>query len=174
MTKDEFARFTMALKTYYPRETILPNEQAMELWFMHLQDIPFEVASTALNAWVDTQKWSPGISDIRKMCETVVHGEQETWSEGWEQLQAAIRRYGFYDPDGAMEFLTGTTRETVRRLGFQNLCLSENEMSDRAQFRAVFESITDREVNHAQIAPSVYEKMQMLQTKALKRLGDGT
>ena len=44
MNKKEFATFTMALKTYYPRENLLPNEQAREVWFSQLQDIPFEVA----------------------------------------------------------------------------------------------------------------------------------
>ena len=33
MTKKEFAIFAAALKTYYPREQLLPNSEAMELWF---------------------------------------------------------------------------------------------------------------------------------------------
>ena len=33
MNKQEFSLFTMALKTYYPRENLLPNTQAMELWY---------------------------------------------------------------------------------------------------------------------------------------------
>jgi hypothetical protein len=57
MTKQEFATFAMALKTYYPREQILPNQQAMELWYRELQDIPMQVAEATLRKWVSTNKW---------------------------------------------------------------------------------------------------------------------
>ena len=46
--KKEFGMFTAALKTYYPREDkLLPNQEAMELWYRQLQDIPYIVAETA-------------------------------------------------------------------------------------------------------------------------------
>ena len=65
MNRKEFALFASALRTYYPREKLLPNEQAMELWFNQLQDIPYKVAELTLNKWVATNKWSPSIADIR-------------------------------------------------------------------------------------------------------------
>ena len=75
MDKKEFATFTMALKTYYPRENLLPNDQAMTLWFSQLQDIPFEVAQAGLQKWVATNKWSPSIADIREMYTSIVQGD---------------------------------------------------------------------------------------------------
>ena len=67
MTRIEFATFAMALKTYYPRENLLPNEQALELWFRQLQDISYQVAEVGLHKWVALNKWSPSIADIREM-----------------------------------------------------------------------------------------------------------
>lgn len=67
MTEQEFAKFAMGLKTYYPRENLLPNRPAMELWYRQLQDLPYEVAETALNKWVSTNKWSPSIAEIDVM-----------------------------------------------------------------------------------------------------------
>ena len=75
MTEIEFAKFAMALKTYYPRENLLPNQQAMDLWFSQLQDIPYKVAEVGLNKWVSLNKWSPSIADIREMASTVANGE---------------------------------------------------------------------------------------------------
>ena len=67
MTKQEFGKFAMAIKTYYPRETsLLPNNQSMELWFRQLQDLDYKTAERALNKWVSKNKWSPTIAEIRK------------------------------------------------------------------------------------------------------------
>ena len=49
MNREEFATWTMALKTYYPRENLLPNNQAMELWYKQLQDIPYDVCGLCLD-----------------------------------------------------------------------------------------------------------------------------
>ena len=65
MNRKQFATFAMALKTYFPRENLMPNEQAMELWFNHLKNIPYEVAELALQRWVNQNKWSPSIAEIR-------------------------------------------------------------------------------------------------------------
>jgi hypothetical protein len=48
MNKKEFAIFASALRTYYPKENLLPNEQAMQLWFNQLSDIPYKVAEVTL------------------------------------------------------------------------------------------------------------------------------
>jgi hypothetical protein len=80
MDKKEFATFAMALKTYYPRETLLPNTQAMELWYKQLQGIPLVVAQIALEKWVATNKWSPSISDLFNVVEKIHWEAYETVS----------------------------------------------------------------------------------------------
>lgn len=48
MTKREFGLFAAAIRTYYPRENILPNEQAHDLWFRQLQDAMGGLGALAL------------------------------------------------------------------------------------------------------------------------------
>lgn len=70
MTKQEFGKFAMAMKTYYPRESsLLPNNQTMELWFRQLNDLDYITAERALNNWVKVNKWSPTIAEIRAAVE---------------------------------------------------------------------------------------------------------
>lgn len=71
MDKKDFARFAMALKTYYPKETLLPNQQAMELWYRQIKGIPLQIAEMALQKWVATNKWSPSISELFSMVEKI-------------------------------------------------------------------------------------------------------
>lgn len=151
MNRDEFGLFASALKTYYPKEQLLPNKQAMELWYKELCDIPYRVAEAALRKWVAVSKWSPSIADIREQAATVQAGEIPLWSDGWDNCCRVIRKYGSYGADKAMAELTGITKETVKRLGFRELCMSENPMADRANFRIIYEQIAECKKTSMQI-----------------------
>ena len=134
MTKKEFATFAMALKTFYPRENLLPNDKAMELWFKQLEDIPMDVAEIGLQKWVSLNKWSPSIADIREMASSVSHGEQADWGDAWLEVQKAIRYFGSYRVDEALESLSPLARKATERIGFKNMCMSENPEVSRANF----------------------------------------
>lgn len=155
MNKKEFAIFASALKTYYPRENLLPNTQAMELWFIQLADIPYKVAETALNKWVATNKWSPSIADIREQASEIVNGTLPDWGKGWAQVERAIRAYGSYNPEKALESMDELTRDTVKRIGFVNICMSENITADRANFRMIYEQLSERKKQNDQIPEQV-------------------
>ena len=168
MTKHEFATLAMAIKTYYPRENVLPNDKAMELWYIQLQDIPYKLAELAINKWVSLNKWPPTISDIRGLAAELSRPDIKDWSAAWDELQMAIRKYGFYGADKAMESLSPLTRETAKRIGFSNLCLSENQTADRANFRIIYESLEEREKEDAQVSPKVRELIENIHLDLLE------
>ena len=175
MTRQEFWQFAAAIRTYYSRENILPNEQAMELWFRQLQDIPFPVAEAILAKWVATNKWSPSIADIRDgVAEIQNGGPAPDWGEAWDQAMNAIRRFGSYDEDGALASLPPLTRETVRRLGYKSLCWSENQVADRANFRQVYEILSKRKVETDKIPLPVRETLKALTASFAKPVDNDT
>jgi len=155
MDKKEFSLLAMALRTYYPKENLLPNNEAMELWYRQLQDIPYKVAEIALNKWVATNKWSPTIADIRECSSEITQGALPDWGQGWEQVLRAIRQFGMYRAGEAMASFDELTRATVERLGFRDICLSENIGQDRANFRMIYEQLAERRKKEAQIPQSV-------------------
>lgn len=155
MTQKEFATFAMALKTYYPRETLMPNEQAMKLWFSQLQDIPYDLAEIALNKWVATNKWSPSIADLRESVANIKMGYIPDWGEAWEQVLHAISHYGYYQQAEALESMDELTRYCVKRIGFSNICRTENIAVDRANFRMIYEQMIDRKRMGAQLPESL-------------------
>ena len=151
MNKKEFAVFASALRTYYPKEQILPNEQSMTLWYNQLNDIPYELAEVALNKWVALEKWSPTIADIRKMSNEIVNVKARDWGEAWEQVEKAIHHYGVYNAEKALESFDDLTRQAVKRLGFNNLCMSETPQVERANFRMIYEQLAERKTKDDQI-----------------------
>ena len=179
MDRKEFATFAMALKTYYPRETLLPNQPAMELWFRELEDIPYKVAEAALRKWVATNKWSPSIAEIRELTTTIQYGEQLTWGEAWEKVMKAIRRYGSYGKTEALDSLDPLTRKCVENIGYLDLCMSENIMVERAHFQKIFEIYSKREQTDKRLPSSLLQMIEQsrLETgfigfKALKTQND--
>lgn len=178
MNRAEFGKLAMALKTYYSKEEkLLPNEQAMALWFIQLQDLDYETAEMAVNAWVATHKWSPSIAEIREQALTIRKGRTPDWGEGWNQVQKAISRYGMYRPEEAVESLDGVTREVVRRMGFRNICMSENAEAERANFRMLYEELAHRRRDDEQLPYmlriSIAERQKELTGGSdLKRIGE--
>lgn len=163
MTKKEFGKIAMALKTYYPRESLLPNDEALELWYRQLCDLQYGVAEAALNKWVATSKWSPTVADLRKNAIEIKLGNQQDWGEGWERVLKAIRKYGTYDGKRALEELDEISRECVKRLGWYNLCMSEHMTTDRANFRMIYEELAARRKEQAQLPEQLRTQIDAIQ-----------
>lgn len=168
MDKKEFALFASALRTYFPKENILPNPQAMELWFRELADIPFPVAEAVLRKWVATNKWSPSIAEIREMTASMVYGEQMTWGEAWEKALDAVRRYGSYNKEKALDSLDPLTRKCVENIGFLELCRSENIMVERAHFQRIYEVYAKRELTEQRLPASLVQAIGEVKAKRVE------
>ena len=160
MNKEQFAVFAAALRTFYPREQLLPNDKAMELWYQQLKDIPYEIAEITLQRWVSTNRWSPSIADIREHAAMIRCGEKPLWSDGWEEVLKAIRYFGSYRETEALQSMSPITRQVVKRLGFRNLCMAEDIMADRANFRMIYEQIADREQTAKQLSPGLTQLIE--------------
>lgn len=155
MNKEEFAVFAMLLKTAYPRENVLPNKQSMEMWYRMLKHIPYKTAEVMLQKWIGTNKWPPTIAEILDSASKLTYGETPDWSEGWAEVQKAISRYGYTGEDEAYDSFSPTTAKVVGRLGFRNLCMSENPIADRANFRTCYEVICKREQEDRNLPPEL-------------------
>ena len=93
MTVDEFTKLAAAIKTYFPRDNILPTDAAMELWFDSLKDLDYQSASLSLRRYVATNKFPPTIADIRG---NAVFEEEENEMRAWGLVQRALRNSGYH------------------------------------------------------------------------------
>ena len=162
MDLSEWGKIAKAIKHYYPREAVLPDAEAMSLWYDALKDIDYSVMSTALKKWVMTNRFSPQIADLREMCLGAVGGLADDWNVAWGSVKNAIQRYGYYQSDKALESLDDLTRTAVNEIGFRELCVSENPMADSAHFQRIYENLAKRKKEDAQIAQSVRERIELL------------
>lgn len=98
MTANEFGVLANAIKTYFPRDNVLPTENAMRLWYEELKDIPYQAAYIALRKYVSTNKFAPTIADIREQVSELETKNEEELNEtaAWAIVLKAMRRAGYY------------------------------------------------------------------------------
>lgn len=167
MTREEFKVLCKGMKAVYTQPSFLPDADAFNIWYSLLQDIDYMVAQAAIQKYMLTNKFPPTIADIRECATTIKAGEKPLWSDGWEEVLKAIRKYGSYRESEALESMSEITRKSVQRLGFRNICMSENIMADRANFRMIYEQIAEREHTSKQIPIKLSSLIEDIQKKGL-------
>lgn len=160
MTIKEFGVLAKALQTYYPKDNLLPSDEAKALWYEQLKDLDYNILSSCLVKWVSTNKWSPTIADLRELATGSDNLPQSP--DAWEEVKTAITKYGHWNVQAALESMTPLTRKTVEKIGFYELCSSENEIADRAHFMQMYNIIAEREKKDRQIQPEVKARLETL------------
>lgn len=167
MTKEEFGKIAVVLKTYYPTDNFLPNKESVELWYYQLKDLDYKLMQAVINKWVATNKWQPSIAELREMALEISMGKIPSWSEAWEEVMNAIRKYGAYGAPEALTSMHPLTQEVVSRIGFSNLCMVPTETIgvEMSHFRRIYEAMQ----REAQIERALPDSLQ----EHLKELRDG-
>lgn len=149
MTQAEFRVWAKAFSECYPASPQMKTDQSLTIWYECLKDIPYNIAASALAAVFKSDRYEPKTpAPIRDMAVSMMDNIED-WSSGWQSVCDNIHRYGacIYDADRlieCMESFDDVTRETVKRIGWTDICMSENKNILRAQFRDIYESIKAR------------------------------
>ena len=156
MTKEQWALLVKVLKSAYPQYTnFLADQYSLELWYRALKDIPYEALNLAVQQQIMVSKYPPSIAELRAS----VSLKSIDWSEAWEEVKRAIRLHGSYNETKALDSMSETTREAVKRMGFKEICFSENEAVDRANFRMIYEQIAKRKEETAQLPKGLQARL---------------
>ncbi len=142
MEFSEFAKLAKAMKAVYTQPNFLPNDFAMKLWHNMLKDIPYDIACVAVENYIATNRYAPTIADIRAYAVQMIMPQVSNWSEAWGNVLFAITAYGAWDEKTALGYLKEAdpiAERVVKRLGWKELCASENLIADRANFRDAYE-----------------------------------
>lgn len=94
-------------------------------------------------------------AEIRAYAGEMISGPAPDWGEGWQEVQRAVRRFGWSREKEALSSLSPSARTAAERIGWMDICCSENAETLRAQFRQVFQAAVERDQRDALIAPEV-------------------
>ncbi len=155
MDRGQFMEMVAVIKSCYPRDNLLSIDKVIEVWYRQLEDLDYAIAMTALNKWIATEKWPPTIADIRTLYVDIKQGvDPDAWSKAWEAVNKMIQKYGYYRPEEAYNEIRNIdplAEEALHRLGYCHVCTSENQVSERANFREIYLQLSKRQREDEQI-----------------------
>lgn len=177
MDRDEFKVLVKGMKAVYAQPTFIPDQDAFNMWYALISDLPYDVCSVAIKKYMLTNKFPPTVAEIRELASGITNGDPLTWGESWERALNAVRRYGSYNKQAALDGLDPLTRKCVENIGYLELCRSENIMVERAHYQRIFEVYSKREQTQNQIPPALQQAISRLQIKGIDgqplQLGSG-
>lgn len=155
MNETTFATMAAIINKAYPKDNILPDGDAMGIWYEFLKDLPDEIGLAAVRDWVANNIWPPHISDIREYAAQHALGDISDWGEAWEKVLKAISSYGSYNEPEALASLDKLTRDCVKNLGFRSICLAEEDRLDfiKSQFKDLYNRKVERQLRSIKTPP---------------------
>lgn len=147
------------------------EEAIISLWGSMLSDVDFEVAQLAIKKFMSESVYPPTIADIRSRIADIQAPDRKSAIEAWGEVTHLIRKYGSYRQADALSEMSELTRKVVDHIGFRYLCMSENEMADRAHFMKAYDNLAERERKESLIPLEGRKLMEKLKLdNVLKRL----
>ncbi len=173
MNAQEFSTIAMAIRSAWPNANLMLDDKAKDVWYTMLADLDYNACLVAIKEHMSTCRFAPSIAELRERCSNVTSVPVQSWGDAWEDVISAIRFCGMYREEEALQRMDAITRKCVKRLGFQNLCTSENITADRANFRMIYEQEQKTQKELQQLSPALQEQkksFQQLAMQTVKRL----
>lgn len=173
MNAQEFSTIAMAIRSAWPNANLMLDDKAKDVWYTMLADLDYNACLVAIKEHMSTCRFAPSIAELRERCSNVTSVPVQSWGDAWEDVISAIRFCGMYREEEALQRMNAITRKCVKRLGFQNLCTSENITADRANFRMIYEQEQKTQKELQQLSPALQEQkksFQQLAMQTVKRL----
>jgi len=171
MSFDDFKVLVKGMKSIWPSERFLPDGDSIKVWYRLLKDLPCDLANVAIQRYALTNKFPPSIAEIREQAALLMDRNLvNDWATGWNQVMRAIGAYGQWSEERALKSMDELTRACVKRLGWKELCMSENPVADRANFRIIYEQIQQQKKETAALPVGLLQNIAEI-TNNLKMIG---
>ena len=153
----------MAVKhilTAYPKERAKLGQDEIksmfEIWPQYLSDLDEMLLMAAVQEHVTHSQWLPSIAEIRQAAVSLMRQASpagQSAIDAWGDVKQAVARVGSYN---APSFDNPITARVVRRMGWREICLSEDpEGVIRAQFERYYNGEMERAERSAAQSPAV-------------------
>ena len=173
MTQAEFDMVRAAIKAAWPGHTVMPDSYSIRFWYTMIGHLDYQVAEMAIMQLAATKHFPPQISDILEKASEITEPQILDSGEAWNRAIKAVERYGPYNVEKAMMSMPELVREAVRRIGYMELCNSQNISADRAHFFRIYDQLRARRAEEQRTPPKLRERQaQIRRIEALKHRGD--
>lgn len=143
MNKQEFTKCMKFLGLAYNKEF---DKEQCEVWYEFFKNDNYETFKTAIKRIALKKPFMPSISEIKQEIALISNPVLQLNAESeWDKVINAVRKYGSYKQEEAMNSLNPYTRNIVRQVGYMRICVSESVQWERKEFIELFNANQDRD-----------------------------
>jgi hypothetical protein len=177
-TPRDIAQIIGMLSAAFPN--FKPSELTAEVYLQTLSDIDTdELKAAVLHCITQSGRaFAPSIGEIRgavaelRSVSANVPGSFQAWQEVQQQILINGGDYGHPEWSNPM------VEEAVKRMGWRNLRMSEDQTADRARFLQCYEQVVERATKNEMMLPQVSgyieeRRMDALTSGEMKQLAEG-
>jgi hypothetical protein len=123
------------------------NEAKLQLWNELLMDVPYPLAQAAIKKYICESPNPPTIADIRGVVANIMYYKEDEVDarDAWGEVMRCVSAYGSYNPEEAIEGMSRKTAEAAKKIGWREICLSENTSAVKDKFIRIYEDLEERE-----------------------------
>ncbi len=143
MNRGETAKIVGAIAASYPTRIRADQVEPMiATWTLMLADLDYSPVEKAVTSLVQGGQHPPSVADVRARVAELGRGRVLTGGEAWGTVQRAMRLEGAYRVPGVdFHIKHPVVAYCVNVMGWQTLCLSEDQTADRARFIQLFDAL---------------------------------
>lgn len=155
MTRQEAAKIVAVILAACPAQSSKLDSQRqvamVDAFEALLSDMSYEQANAAVAVLLQTRPFMPSVADIRATALEFVRGPITPGGERWGTVLRAMQAEGAYRQPGVdFVFHDATTARCIQALGWRELCLSENQVADRARFIELYDKLAAQSQRESQ------------------------
>lgn len=161
-----------------PRKGSAEMDALVKAWHMVIGHLEPDVLSGALRAAVTRTQFFPTPSLVLECAVELTSAPKRTGLDAWGDVKRAIAEHGSYHPPNGVSVLAvggyawtfedALVGKVVAALGWRTLCMSENEMADRARFVDAYEQEQRRSGERERLTPDLIAFQGRKQQEALR------
>ena len=158
MTKEEFLEGITLLGVAYDKEF---TQEQVEVWYSMLHGYTKNQLRKAIKELIKTETYLPTIAHITKQIAKNETSGIPNAEDEWEEVIRTIHKFGSYRQYEALEHLKPYTAYVVKHIGYQNICMSEDNTWNKKEFIAEYNTMKEKEKELLQIG--AHESTRMLE-----------
>lgn len=145
MSKEEFLEGMTFLGLAYNKEF---TKEEIEVWYSMLCGYSKKEFSDSIKRLVKTLKRIPTIADITEDITNNKVSTISTAEDEWQNVLNAVRMYGSYREQEALESLKPYTAKIVKYIGYYRICIStqDEQVWNKKEFVSEYNSLVDKDI----------------------------
>lgn len=112
MTREEFTKIVLALKSVYTLPSFLATTESLDVWYGCLQDVDYKTCQSAVIAYMTTEEKIPSPASLRKIIMELATMDEQSDISAWGMVSKALRN-GIYHSQEEFDKLPENVKKAV-------------------------------------------------------------